>query len=140
MNLLESPKFQVSEMNKEFHFGHLLSWHVKRGLTIPAPYEVPYLGWMASYEGNPVAMAFVRLVEGKEYCVMDNLITNPDMPGEIRSQAVDLVTQSCIDYAKKNKFPSIVAWTKDKNTLERGLSKFGFVVPEGSLVVKDLRG
>jgi len=119
------------------HYLSMLGWLSARDCYLPHHSEIPKIGFVA-YEGKDmVAMGFIRRVEGN-YGQLDGLVSNPDMPPKLRSQAIDLVTQKIIEKAKSLKIKTLVAFTKDKNTLVRSFSH-GFGQLPDTMIGIDLR-
>lgn len=93
---------------------------------------MPELGWVASDLEAPIAMAFLRRVEGN-YAILDGLVTDPTAPGPLRSKAIDLVVKKVFDIAKELEIKGLMAHTRDINTLYRS-QKFGFVRSPDTLI------
>ncbi len=111
------------------------SWLVAREHKVPPLDDFPKIGYVVSYRGEYVACAFIREVEGN-YGQLDGLATNPDFPGDMRSEAIDLVVQKIFTKAKEMKLKALLSFSKDKNTLIRS-KKFGFKeVPETVIVAE----
>ena len=105
------------------HLPILNSWLNAR--ECPPATDLPVLGLVVSVDYENVAMGFLRFCEGG-YALFDGLCTNPAMPPDTRSHALDLLVSSLIGKSKQLQLKGIMAWSKDKNTLERA-AKHGFV-------------
>jgi N-acetylglutamate synthase-like GNAT family acetyltransferase len=123
-------KFNVSHMTT------ILGWLRARNCYLPSYLEMPETGFVAMYRGEPVAMAFIRKVEGG-FAQLDGLTSNPDFPGDMRSEAIDCLVSHLMKQAKGMGIKSVMAYTKDENTLVRS-AKHGFVVVPQTLIVADL--
>ena len=85
---------------------------------------LPTIGWVAKENKIPVAAGFLRRVEGG-FGQIDTLVTNPDMPPELRNDSIDMVVRNLISDAKSLNFKGIICYSRDSNTLARSKS-FGF--------------
>lgn len=63
--------------------------------------------------------------------IIENFISNPNTPKEIRDQAIDQIIQLLLDYAATQGIESLVAFSDLPVIIERA-KKFSFAVPEGS--------
>jgi hypothetical protein len=97
------------------------------------PETLPARGWIAEFEGAPVAAGFLRLVEGG-YAQIDTLVTNPDMPGELRHEAINSIVRNLITDAKSLNLKGIVCYSRDADTLGRSKS-FGFQLLDAYSVI-----
>lgn len=98
----------------------VVSWLSKRGLEERLAYDLPATGFMVFKDGHGVATGFIRRIEG-DMGMVDGYLTNPDAHWEDRDKALDLLTKAIIDKAIELKMKSILAFTKDFNTLTRSL-------------------
>lgn len=98
--------------------------------------DLPANGHIVHIDDIPVAMGFIRLVEGG-YGQFDSFITNSRIPNEFRDKALHLLTSKLIELSKQLKLKSIVSYSLDKNTLLRAYMH-GFVHIEHTVIVLDL--
>ena len=95
-------------------------------------------GFVAFCKNIPVAMGFLRLCEGGDFALFDGLVSNPYVPADIRSRAIEAIVDAVINKAKKLKVKKIFGWSRDKNTLIRS-SRHGFsILPEQQLICLSL--
>lgn len=85
----------------------------------------------------PIAFSFIRQCEGG-FAQLDGLTSNPKCTSEQRHNALDMAITACIDTAKALKFAGLIAFTKNKSTLERSLLNGFEQLPEYSVVQYDL--
>lgn len=129
---------EVVRFSLDAHYGDLNAcleaWRVP-----PSPKdEIPATGFVVLTEGVVAAFAFIRLVEGG-FGQLDGLTSNPSLPGEIRSQAIDAVVERLINEAKVMKLKKLIAFSRDNNTLERSV-KHGFSPMPHTLIALGLEG
>lgn len=118
------------------HMGLLVWWLVQHKAHIAKAEEMPAIGFVAYYDGQPGAMAFLRRVEGG-YGQLDGLVSNPESLGSHRSACIDAVVKEVINEAKAKGIKALMAYSIDKNTLVRSLSH-GFVQQPHTLIALDL--
>lgn len=117
---------------------HIASWLNDRALNGSLSHDLPTLGLITYYETTPVAAGFLRRVEGN-YCMLDSLITNKNIPSDYRDMALDYLVPKLINLAKSQGFTKIIAFSQDKHTLIRSL-KHGFVHLPHTPIALDLSG
>ena len=92
------------------------------------PYSVldnlPVLGLIALEDNKPIALGFLRRVEGN-YGMLDSYITNPLESKELRHEALDGITSKLIILAKDLKIEQLFNFTADKGILSRA-ERHGF--------------
>lgn len=93
---------------------------------------LPKIGFMAIYNGHPVAAGFLRRVEGG-YAQLDGLTSNPYFGSKIRHEGIDLVVDTLIQEAADLKLKGIIAFTKEPSIVSRAQEK-GFKVIEQTLL------
>ena len=118
------------------HYQKMLDWLAIRNHYLPSEDEMPTVGFVAKLDESPVAMGFIRRVEGS-YGQLDGLVSNPSFPGDLRSQAIDIVVENIINKAKLMNLKSLTATSVDKFTLERSI-KHGFVKLPHTVIIADL--
>lgn len=114
----------------------LEEWLSSRKLRIPPVFEMPENGYVA-YKGlEPVAMAFIRKVEGG-FGQLDGLVSNPTSSPKCRDLCIDIVVTKSLQEAKALGLRSIIAFSLDANTLARSV-KHGFVQQPHTMIMVDL--
>lgn len=86
---------------------------------------LPRIGLVVYHLNQPVAIGFLRQVEGG-LLMMDSFITNPSQPPEIRDKAMNKLGYRMIATAKRLKSTGIIAFSSCDNTLKRA-KRNGFV-------------
>lgn len=107
-----------------------------RGLPLNLALDLPVNGFIARYRGEPVAMGFIRLIEGG-YGQIDSLITNSQFPSDIRDTVVDLLVSNLIKSSKSMGLRKLISYTLDSNTLARSY-RHGFERSSHSVITLDL--
>lgn len=124
--------------NHDYNLGTICKWLYLRKAYIPFKEEFPKIGYVA-YKGNePIAAAFLRIVEG-DFAQIDGLCTNPEALPQDRSKANDLLIAQLIETAKEmGNIKTIVSYSLDKNTIMRAESH-GFVATPHTVLALDLK-
>ena len=120
-HLNRQDRIYVEAYEKEKCLGRWLEAH---GLTRDLCNDLPNIGYMAFHDDSPVAVIFLRLVEGR-MGIIDGLCTDPKARPDIRNRAIDLLVERVMERAKELEFKKVIAWSQDAHTLERSL-KHGF--------------
>lgn len=115
----------IQTFNVKEHYAMLIEWLTVHKAYLSPIDEIPEYGFVAYCDDVPTAMAFIRRVEGG-YAQLDGLTSNPSQPAKSRSDAIDLVVARIKYKAKALGIKSLIAFSLDKNTLERSKSH-GFV-------------
>ena len=126
-------KVLVRQFNKE-DLPILKAMHDKRGLKLD-PY-LPRLGGIAFVGEEPIAIAFLRGVEGGGISIWDGLITDPDFDAEYRDRALNALIIFLIRTSKSYGMTRIISWAQDTNTIERA-QKLGFKTINATLMAGD---
>lgn len=97
---------------------------------------LPKCGFMALYNGHPIAAGFLRRVEGG-YAQLDGLTSNPYFGSKIRHEGIDLVVDTLLKEAKDLGLKGIIAFTKEPSIVSRAKEK-GFQVVEQILITRPI--
>lgn len=126
MHSVKYVETKHGEVLKSWLYGH----------KVPMPSEVPEIGRVV-YQGDmPVAMTFLRRVEGG-YAQVDGLCSNPEAASETRDKALDTVINHILRDAKSIGITQIISFTQNEHTLLRAI-RHGFAKYPAALVVLDL--
>lgn len=117
------------------HKPHIVEWLQHHDVRMAAD-SIPETGMVVLERGTPIAAGFLRRCEG-DVAIFDGLVTDPNADSSQRNQALDALVLALIDKAKELKLKGIIAWTRDKNTLMRGL-KHGFVSETSTVLALNL--
>lgn len=127
---------EVKRFRHNKHYNIFTSWITKRKLDIPESY--PKFGFVVYFGNTPIAIAFLRQVEGG-YVHFDSLISNPDIKSpEIRNKSLDFLTAKMIETAKRLKLKGIFAYSTDNNIIIRA-QKHGFTLMQDTLFALNLK-
>lgn len=118
------------------HLPTLNAWLHQHGHPIPALIEYPEIGYIASDTQGPIAVGFLRRMEGG-YGQMDGFSTNPYRSGEDRHKALDMVVNTLITTAKSLKIAGLMVLTEDESTIMRS-ERHGFRKLRHTLLGVDL--
>lgn len=105
------------------HLGIYQDWARQHGVNVPE--AMPKIGCIAFEGRTPIAMGFLRRVEGG-YAQFDGLISNPQALPSWRNAGIDLVSTKLLNLAKQLGIKGLVAMSADENTIMRS-QRFGFV-------------
>lgn len=128
-------------MNLEaFHVsdkGFVRKWLACHQMNLKVLEDLPEHGYIAFDDmDRPVAAGFIRRVEGN-YALIDSLISNPEAPGVLRNEALDLITVQLIKTARELGFKQLIAFSRDVNTLKRA-ERHGFASLPDHVIALDL--
>lgn len=130
-------KWFVREYDEAIDLKHINEWLQKRSHAELDPYNIPAVGFVSTYMKRPIAAGFLREAEC-DSAIFDGLVSNPQATKEFRHQALDLVIEAILSYAKAKDINQIWAWSIDASTLERA-ARHGFVKQPHTLVVLSLQ-
>lgn len=112
-NYMKIQKYTIKEINWAKH----LFFHQNMDQRLAD--SLPKHGFMVFDSGVPVAMGFIRRLEGN-LGVLDSYITNPNFTPGGRNRALDLLTKKLIRFGKdKLKLKGLLAFSADTNTIQR---------------------
>lgn len=131
----QQARVLVRDFNRE-DWPILLDLVAKRGLNKEEFSFVPKIGAIAYCGDMPVAIAFVREVEGK-MALWDGLITNIDADAFKRNKALDEILIFIIRRVKDLGINQILSWSVDSHTIER-VQKLGFKLVNTRLLTLQL--
>jgi hypothetical protein len=118
------------------HFEQLEFMYFLHHLDAPTMEEIPLIGYISFIDEMPIAAAFLRRVEGG-YGQIDGLVSNPECPGHLRHQALDIVIKKCIQDAKVLKLKNLMAFSIDVAAMARA-KRLNFVELPHCLLAIDL--
>lgn len=114
----------------------MCEWLIARGVNPPTRNEVPKIGFIATNFIEPVAMGFLRRVEGG-FAQLDGLVTNPKSSSIDRSTCIDEIVTQLVTKAKEKGIKSIMAYSTYESILNRSV-KHGFVPIPHSIIALSL--
>lgn len=120
------------------HYALVQDFLERRNLPTNLVYKLPEIGCIAFLGDSPIAMGFIRGIEG-DAGMFDGFITDPSQHPSIRNEALDAVMKHLIERAKEEKLSKVVGYILDAHMLSRSL-KHGFIKSEYELVALDLLG
>ena len=102
-----------------------------------SPQDLPKIGLKAvSWNGVVIAFGFIRISDG--IGIIDSLVTNPNSPAKLRSQAVDEITEGLISVAKDHKIKYLMAFTVKGSIARRAIKRHGFSLSSAMTLLKTL--
>ena len=117
---------------------HVLEYMLNlHSMPIELAHDLPYIGAIASYNGTPVAVGFIRAVEGSGLGMMDCLISNPESASKVRHEALDALFAELFKLAKESCITKLLAYTADESTVTRACRN-GYVILPHTPLLKDL--
>jgi len=111
-------------------------WLQRRGMNASVLDEIPHKGRIIYYNAKPMAIGFIRDVEGG-FAMIDGYLGDPDSDANTRSKCLDLLTLDLLEYAKSLRLNKIFAFTVNKKTIRRAL-KLGFHKQKHTLILKSI--
>lgn len=126
---------QVQAYN-ESHERALILLLSKRGMPLFHVEQLPYIGFMVSKDGLPIAFGFLRSIEGG-LGMFDSFITNPDCSPSLRHSALDAIYASLFAAAKSSAVTTLLAYTSDESTIQRA-RRHGFTTIPLTPLAKEL--
>lgn len=91
---------------------------LKRDMDIALAYDLPNMGYVVRQGNALIAVGFIRLIEGN-HGMADSYITDPDIDPTSRNEALHQITKSLLEWAKAQGLRSVMAFSKDPNTIKR---------------------
>lgn len=89
-----------------------------RDMDIRIAEDLPNFGFIVQSSDGPIAAGFIRTIEGG-YAMFDSFISNSNRDGLTRDFALDMITTKLIELCKMIDIRSIMAFSKDPNTIAR---------------------
>lgn len=117
-------------------YNKLVGWLQRRAMPATDLDNLPHKGKIIYYMGAPVAIGFIRDVEGG-FAMIDGFLADPDCDVNIRSECLDLLTFELIDLAKSLRLNKIFALTTNRKTIKRA-QKLGFHKQKHVLISKSV--
>lgn len=124
----------VTPFNKETQI--LLAKRLLRShsMGMDLAYDLPEFGLIAVDGGEPVAMGFIRKMEGN-YALLDSYITHADAPAELRDRALDIITYKLIKIAKDNDISKLIAFSGEPSIIARSINHGMILMPFATTVL-----
>lgn len=108
---------------------HAIKCLNSRDMDLELVLDLPKHGLIALEGNEPIAMGFIRRVEGP-YAILDSYITNADVTPELRDRALDTITRKLISLAELNDIKKLMAFSSHSTIIERsvrhGMSKMPY--------------
>lgn len=121
---------------KSKHLAYVIDWLVLRGLDPAVSYDLAEVGWVAYGTDYPVAIGFLRRMEGG-HAMIDGLVTNPKATRAERNDGINDVILFLIDTAKTLGFKKLLAYSVDDGIINRS-GIYGFTRLPHTLIGMDL--
>jgi len=129
-----SAEMKIHNFHQSKDMKHIYDWFRLRELNLELIDDIPAIGVIAFTEHIPVAACFLRSVE-PNFGMIDGLITNPEMPSDLRHKAIDGCVKAIIKKAKDFKMKQIMATTIDQGVLDRSKSHGFIKIPDTMIVL-----
>lgn len=104
------------------------------GITLKS---LPKIGYIAMLDEEPIAVGFLRRVEGDVVAQIDGLTSNPCFGSIIRHYGITKVLEALVNEAKALKVQGLISFTKDQSVVIRAKS-IGFNVVDYNLMSLNL--
>jgi hypothetical protein len=108
----------------ESHFDLLVFLHeTQASPTVKdlSPITLPKIGFIAMEDVMPVAAGFLRMIEGG-FAQFDTLVSNGDLPSEMRHEGLTKLVDRIIQTAKEKQLLGLMCLTRDEGILNRAES------------------
>lgn len=126
----------ISPYNND-HYENLIRLHESNGSKLgETPETLPQIGYIATEDGNVVAIGFLRHVEGN-MALLDTLVTNAECSSKMRHLGISAVVDALISMAKQLELRYFMAFTVDDGIIKRAFD-LGFVITNQRLIVLNL--
>ncbi len=103
----------------------LSAWSDAREIQkVPKAFLSDY-GVLGVVNDKPIAAMWLYPVLGVKFCIIENLISNPDSTKEERKEALDSIFEKIHEIAKELGYETIVCMTDNKSVMER-VQKYGY--------------
>lgn len=122
-------ELKLREFNKEKDLKLINKWYGDWSMSQVPEWFLPEIGYVV--EG--VCAAFMYKTDSK-VAYMENVISNPDAPHELRALAVGMLGDQIFKKAKELGFKVVLGWTKNKSvssvsgSRNMKISKFEYAV------------
>jgi undecaprenyl pyrophosphate synthase len=114
----------VQAFNTALHYDTMAAWLKERESFIPSESDMPRIGYVIFNDHFPVAMAFLRRVEGN-IAQLDGLCTNPSASSKERHEAIWLAVEEVMKACKELKIKHVMSFSTDAAIIDRS-SNHGF--------------
>lgn len=103
------------------HTKHAKKLLKARDMPIEHAKSLPQTGRIAIVNGNPIAIGFIRSIEGN-FAMLDSFITNPDVDSLIRHQALDSIIAELLSFCQESGKYKVLAFTSDSGIKDRAIA------------------
>jgi hypothetical protein len=116
--------------------GTLNFWLGKHNHPMVLEDDLPFLGYVVEQDNTPLAMAFLRQVEGNKIALAESLVTNPDISPRLATKATKRVIEELVSCAKDLNVKCLVAMTNKRSVAKYILKHHKFsVIQDATLVL-----
>lgn len=128
----------VQAFNASLHFEIMIGWLKERKSYIPELSEMPKIGYVIYNDHYPIAMAFLRQVEGN-IAQLDSLCTNPNSKSAERNDAIWVAVEEVIKACRALGIKHVMSFSTDAGIIERS-ARHGFKkVAESTLIALEVK-
>lgn len=128
---------QIVPFNEQDHFNLLNEWLILHEHAPTTIEFLPKLGYVVTIDEKPIAMAFLRLIEGG-MAYAESLVTSKDFSVFTRVKAIDLVVDKLVEVAKFNDFKYLITTTYRPGVVARITKRHGFIQSDAILAIKPI--
>lgn len=112
----------VSKYNPTEHGRHVESMLMSQGMDPALVRDLPVNGFIAlDRSSNPIAIGFIRLIEGR-YGMVDSYLTSTSADATERNLALNRVTLKLISDSKRQGLRGLMAFSAEPNIVTRALN------------------
>lgn len=97
---------------------------ISHGMNPDLVYDLPEYGLIALRGDKPVAMGFIRRIEGP-YAMFDSFITHKQAQSSDRNRALDHIVKKLLKHLRDSEVRRVLAFSGFKDIINRGI-RHGF--------------
>jgi hypothetical protein len=120
----EKQTFMVHPYSMD-NYKIIKEWWEIRGFPPARPEHLPPTGRVVSFKGKAICAGFLFKTDANA-AVVGNLVSNPDVPKELRKPSIDFLIQLLTNIAKSEGFTMVCCSTNIDKLGER-FEKLGFI-------------
>lgn len=116
---------KIIPYERQIHENYIEKMLISRFMASYLIQDLPEHGLIALQDDTPIAVGFIRQIEGP-YAMLDSYLSNSEADPEIRDRALNLITRKLLDWARIGGVRNVLAFSADPNTVLRA-EAHGFV-------------
>lgn len=110
---------QVREFDVNTDYSHIIKWGEKQDWPIMPARFYGHKGFIVHNESLAIAVAFVYRDKGCPFCILEWVIGNPEVDWKLRKEGLDIVIDTCSNWAKEDGAEIVLTMTNNKRLIEK---------------------